>query len=489
MSTFISTQRDFPSILLGRVAALEKDPGDLDAAVKAGAFDGLRIAVRDLGATGTIATIAASGLRGRGGAGFPTGEKWRAAASRPAGQRYVVANGYGADPGTHTDAALLAADPYLVLEGLAIAAFAIGATEAILAVRADDPALVTTLEGAALAAEEAGFLGDNVLNSGQRVTVRSAPSRARSCWARRPSCSRRSRASAASPSRSRPTPPSVACSASPPSSTTSRRWPAVPWIVREGGPAFAATGVEDSPGTVLVAAPRAGGRRDRRGAVRHAVPHRSSNLAGGRGDRALKAILVGGPDGRHPARRARIDMPYAYGPLREAGAHVGSGSVVFADDRACVVDLARLLTRFSADEACGKTIPCRIGLAAAVRDRRPHLDGPSQAHATPTSWATSRTTSRPAALCDHERLATLAFTSGMRYFRSEIDDHILRSSCPAGVCQPIAVARGRGELGPRHGRPDHPPRTPARAPCPVAPRQPRGPGHGHAPERRRWPSG
>ena len=175
MSAFISTQRDFPSILTGRVAALEKDPADLDAAVKAGAFDGLRIAVRDLGATGTIATIAASGLRGRGGAGYPTGEKWRAAASRSATQRYVVANGYGADPGSHTDAALLAADPYLVLEGLAIAAFAVGATEAILAVRADDPALVTKLEGAALAAEEAGFLGDNVLNSGQRVTVTIRP--------------------------------------------------------------------------------------------------------------------------------------------------------------------------------------------------------------------------------------------------------------------------------------------------------------------------
>ena len=136
------------------------DPSDLDAAVRAGAFEGLRTAVRDLGATGTIATIAASGLRGRGGAGFPTGEKWRAAASQRPDQRYVVANGYGADPAVHADAALLAADPWAVIEGLAIAAFAIGATEAILAVRADDPALVDACSRApSLAAEEARLPG------------------------------------------------------------------------------------------------------------------------------------------------------------------------------------------------------------------------------------------------------------------------------------------------------------------------------------------
>ena len=170
MSAFISTQRDFPSILTGRVAALEKDPGDLDAAVQ-----GRRVR-RACGSRS--ATSARPGRSPRSpppgcaaGAARATRPARSGAPPRPspAGQRYVVANGYGADPGSHTDAALLAADPYLVLEGLAIAAFAVGATEAILAVRADDPALVTKLEGAALAAEEAGFLGDNVLNSGQRV--------------------------------------------------------------------------------------------------------------------------------------------------------------------------------------------------------------------------------------------------------------------------------------------------------------------------------
>ena len=439
MSAFISTQRDFPSILTGRVAALEKDPGDLDAAVKAGAFDGLRIAVRDLGATGTIATIAASGLRGRGGAGYPTGEKWRAAASRSATQRYVVANGYGADPGSHTDAALLAADPYLVLEGLAIAAFAVGATEAILAVRADDPALVTKLEGAALAAEEAGFLGDNVLNSGQRVTVTIRPVQGAFMLGEETVLLKALEGKRGQPEQKPPYPTETGLFGKPTVVNNVQTLATVPWIIRQGGAAFAATGVEDSPGTVLVQlrGPAGGGIAE----VPFGTPLRTLvNLAGGRGDRALKAILIGGPTGGLLPADA-IDMPYAYGPLRDAGAHIGSGSVVFADDRACVVDLARLLTKFSADEACGKTIPCRIGLRRLyeIGDRI------STGRPKPTDADLLGDLAHDIAasgLCDHERLATLAFTSGMRYFRSEIDDHILRSSCPAGVCQPIAVAAG-----------------------------------------------
>jgi len=175
MAQFLKTPKEWPAVLTGRAAALVADPSDLDAAIRAGAFDGLRKAVRDLGPTGTIATVASSGLRGRGGGGFPTGEKWRAAANEPAAQRYVVANGYGADPSVRTDATLMGADPWSVVEGLAIAAFAIGATEAIIAIRAEDTALVTLLEGAILGAEEAGFLGEDILGSGYRITMTVRP--------------------------------------------------------------------------------------------------------------------------------------------------------------------------------------------------------------------------------------------------------------------------------------------------------------------------
>src|ERR1700741_3454934 len=132
MTNLLKTPAAWPRILLAHADA--KDPTDLDAAVAAGAFDALRRSIRDLGGAATIALIAASGLRGRGGAGFPTADKWRAAAETEADRRYVVANGYGADPASHTDRTLMDLDPYAVIEGAAIAAFAIGAGEAFLAV-------------------------------------------------------------------------------------------------------------------------------------------------------------------------------------------------------------------------------------------------------------------------------------------------------------------------------------------------------------------
>jgi NADH:ubiquinone oxidoreductase subunit F (NADH-binding) len=153
--------------------------------------------------------------------------------------------------------------------------------------------------------------------------------------------------------------------------------------------------------------------------------------------RSIKAVLVGGPSGGLlPADL--LDTPYDFESLRAAGAHIGSGSVVVADDRACVVDLARLLTRFCASEACGKTIPCRIGTRRLVEI----ADRVAEGRPRPTDLGLMVDLSADivaSALCDHERLTTLPLASGMRYFRSELDEHLLRSSCPAGVCHPIAV--------------------------------------------------
>lgn len=453
MAAFLATPSAWPAVLTGRAAALQAEPGALpdpgrgpwdpsaalDIAVRLGAFEGLRRAVRDLGPTGTIATIAASGLRGRGGAGFPTAEKWRAAASQPAGQRYVVANGYGADPSARTDAALMAADPWTVIEGLAIAALAVGASEAILAVRADDPALGELLEGAARAAEEAGFLGEDVLGSGQRIGLSVRPVQGAYMLGEETVLLKALEGRRGQPEQRPPYPTERGLFDRPTVVNNVQTLAAVPWIVREGGEAYAAIGSKGSPGTILVQlrGPAGGGVAE----VPLGTPLRDLvALAGGTGDRALKAVLVGGPTGGLlPADL--LDTPYEFDALAAAGAHVGSGSVVIADDRACVVDLARLLTRFSSEAACGKSIPCRIGL------RRLYEIGERVASGRPKPTDTALLADlaqdvAASALCDHERLATLAFTSGMRYFRSELDDHLLRSTCPAGVCQPIAVAAG-----------------------------------------------
>jgi NADH-quinone oxidoreductase subunit F len=436
VSRFLKTPAAWPRVLTGRADTLAADPADLDAAVAAGAFEALRTVVRDLGAAGTIATIAASGLRGRGGAGFPTADKWRAAAAVPADRRYVVASGYGADPSVRTDAALLETDPYAVIEGLVIAAFAVGATTALLAVRADDAALVRLLEGAVGAATEAGFAGSDILGSGHGVTVAVRPLQGAYMLGEETVLLKALEGRRGQPEQRPPYPAESGLFGKPTVVDNVQTLAAVPWIIRSGAAAFAAIGDASCPGTILV------GLRGPAGGGIAEVPmgtllRELVKLAGGPGRRPLKALLVGGATGGLLPAEA-LDTPYEFAALREAGAHVGSGSVVIADDRACVVDLARLLTRFAADNACGKTIPCRIGLRrlSEIGDRM------ATGRSTPADPALLGDLSHDivaSALCDHERMATLAFTSAMRYFRSELDDHLLRSSCPAGVCQPVGL--------------------------------------------------
>ena len=438
MTDLLKTPRGWPTILLERAGAA--DPTDLDAATRAGAFEALRRVIRTLGATATIATITESGLRGRGGAGYPAGAKWRTAATTDAPRRYVVINGYGADPATGTDRFLLERDPFAVIEGAAIAAFAIGASEVIVAVRADATEAIRRLETAIGAATEAGFVGFDVLGSGHDIEVTVRPVQGAYMLGEETVLLKALEGKRGQPEQRPPHPAESGLFDLPTVVHNVQTVAAVPWIIRNGAAAFAATGSEASPGTILVQVRTPAG--DGIAEVPLGTPLRE--VVGLRGrlpaGRSLKAILVGGPSGGLLPPDL-LDTPYDFEPLRAAGAHVGSGSVVVADDRSCVVDLARLLTRFCAGEACGKTIPCRIGTRRLVEIADRVVDGRPR----PTDMALLTDLSEDivaSALCDHERLTTLPLASGMRYFRSELDDHIVRSACPAGVCHPIAVAAG-----------------------------------------------
>jgi NADH:ubiquinone oxidoreductase subunit F (NADH-binding) len=443
MTGILRTPADWPSILLAR-ATDETPPADpaadLDAAAARVAFDGLRKAVRDLGPTGTIALIAASGLRGRGGAGYHAGAKWRAAAMTEAPRRYVVANGYGADPGTRTDRTLLERDPWAVIEGAAIAAHAIGAGEAIIAVRAEDAATIARLEGIIGAATDAGFLGPDVLGSGHGIEVTVRGVQGAYMLGEETVLLKALESRRGQPEQRPPYPSTRGLFEMPTVVHNVQTLATVPWIVLNGSDAFLQVGSPTSPGTILVHV--RGPEQDGVAEVPLGTPLREIVALGGKPGRgrALKAILVGGPaGGLLPAEL--LDTPYDFDALRAAGAHVGSGSVVVADDAACVVDLARLLTRFCSTEACGKSIPCRIGTRRLVEIS----DRVATGRPRPTDLQLLADLSSDivaSALCDHERLATLPLTSGMRYFRSELDDHLLRSTCPAGVCHPIAVTAG-----------------------------------------------
>lgn len=438
MADLLGTPPAWPRILLERAAA--KDPTDLDAAVRAGAFEGLRRVLRDLGPTGTIATIAASGLRGRGGSGFPTGDKWRAAAAAEAPRKYVVANGYGADPAAGTDRYLIERDPFAVVEGTAIAAFAIGAAEAFIAVRSEATESIRVLEAAIGAATDAGFIGFDVLGSGHDLTMTVRPVQGAYMLGEETVLLKALEGRRGQPEQRPPHPSERGYDGMPTVVNNVQTLAAVPWIIRQGADAFAATGAGHARGTMLVQlrTPSGDGIAEvPLGTQLRDVVALAGKLPPGR---KIKALLVGGPSGGLLPPDL-LDTPYDFESLREVGAHVGSGSVVVADDRACVVDLARLLTRFCASEACGKTIPCRIGTRRLVEIADRVIDGRPR----PTDMALLVDLSEDmvaSALCDHERLATFPLASGMRYFKDELDDHLLRSSCSAGVCHPIAVTAG-----------------------------------------------
>jgi len=431
MATLLKTPKAWPRILLARAEA--RDPLDLDAAVAGGAFDALRQSIRDLGGASTISAITASGLRGRGGAGFPTGEKWRIAATTDADRRYVVANGYGADPASHTDRTLMYLDPYAVIEGTAIAAFAIGAGEAFIAVRAEDADVIARLSAAIGAATDAGFLGADVLGSGRDLWMTVRPVQGAYMLGEETVLLKALEGKRGQPEQRPPHPASVGLFDRPTVVNNVQTLAAVPWIIREGPEAFRATGSSDAPGTVLVQLRTPG--KDGIAEVPLGTPLRDVLKLGGRlgNERSLQAVLIGGPSGGLLPPDA-LDTPYEFGSLRAAGAHLGSGSLVAIDDRTDLLELVGVLTRFCSNEACGKSIPCRIGtkrLAEIVSRREGGLVRPVDTQLA-TDLAHDIVES---ALCDHERLATLPLTSGMRYFESAFD--------PASRPAPVATEAAR----------------------------------------------
>jgi NADH:ubiquinone oxidoreductase subunit F (NADH-binding) len=435
VTAILRSPKGWPAILLGRAGAAK--PADLDDALKAGAFEALRRAVRELGPAGTIAEVEASGLRGRGGAGHLTADKWRAAAETPARERFVVANGYGADPAASTDRTLVETDPYAVIEGAAIAAFAIGAETAFVSVRSTATQAVAGLEAAISAAAARNLVGEDALGSGRRIEVEVRPVQGAYMLGEETVLLKALEGKRGQPEQRPPHPATRGFRNAPTVVQNVQTLASVPWILRHGAKAFRGVGFGDAPGTILV---------DVRGHQKSGVAEVPLGTAlgdvvalggkPGRG-RSLKAAVVGGPTGGI-LPPSELSTPYSFDDLRAVGAHVGSGSVIAVDDRACVVDLARLLTRFAADEACGKTIPCRIGLRRIAEIGERLSTGTSRGgDATLLTDLCSDVVG--SALCDHERLATLPMLSGLRYFRDEVDAHLLRGECPAGVCRPIRL--------------------------------------------------
>ncbi len=424
-------------ILAGGEPRLLAGIGQLDANTlaayrAAGGYAGLTRAIEKLSPEEVIGEIAAAGLRGRGGAGFPTADKWRVARDTAADRKIVVANLMAADPTSLGDRALAEGNPHLVLEGLLIAAFATGAGEAIIAVRRDWTLAIERLRAAieqATAARLAGYLvlgtdvsvqvtlweGSGALVAGEETALLHALQGDRGMPMIRP-----------------PYPAERGLWGVPTVMQNAETLAHVAWILAQSAHAFASVGTERSKGTKLVTL---FGKLAEAGVVEVplGMPLRDVLRAGGGGTGTTKALFIGGPGGG-AINAAQLDLPYDYESLEGEGAVIGSGSILVADSQTCMVDTARFFLDFSAREACGKAVPCRIGTRRLVET----LDRILAATPRPDDLVALRALSRKVtdtALCKLEALAPGPMLTTLDRFGDEYRAHAEQGVCLAGACQ------------------------------------------------------
>ena len=437
MPAILATPDGWPRIALAAVGQYDPDEG-LGAAEHVGAWAAWRQAVAS-SPDMLIALVGRAGLRGRGGAGYPTANKWRLARSQDDPDRVVIANGIEADPGAFVDRTLMELDPHGVIEGTALAAYAIGARRAYVAVNAEYGLAVERLRAAAAAAEDAKYLGPSATDRGSDVQIEVRPLRGAFVLGEETVLIRALQSQRGMPDQRPPFPSVRGLDGHPTVVNNVETLASVPWIVRHTAEAFAAAGRNGLAGTKLV---QVSGNARLTGVaeVPMGTPLRAilDDVGGGMATgSAFKAVLVGGPAGGF-LPESRLDTPLDPAALEAAGAILGSGQILVVDQRACVVELGRLMERFMSDESCGKCIPCRIGTRRLFE-----LAGRATAgRARPTDPQLLMDLAadvRDGSLCGHGILAPNPLTSGMRYFRDEFDAHFNAATCPAGVCNLLRV--------------------------------------------------
>ncbi|MGD0093041.1 MAG: NADH-ubiquinone oxidoreductase-F iron-sulfur binding region domain-containing protein [Planctomycetota bacterium] len=409
------------------------DPLDLEAYIAHGGFAALRKVVAETGAADAIRTVEASGLRGRGGAGFPTGRKWSIARAAPGSLKYMICNGDEGDPGAFMDRMILESYPYRVLEGMAIAAFCIGAREGFLYIRAEYPLAVQRVREAIKRLEACGLLGEQMCEG--RCALRLAVKEGAGAFV----CGEETALIASiegkrgMPRLRPPYPAEEGLWGKPTCVNNVETLALVPWILRHGAAAFAAFGTEKSKGTKVFALT---GKVQRGGlievpmgvTIRDIVEEIGGGVAPGR---KFKAVQIGGPSGGClPASIA--DTPVDYEALTAAGAIMGSGGLVVMDDRDCMVDIARYFLKFTQDQSCGQCTFCRVGTRRLLDILDRLCTGQGRAGDLERLEALSQEV-KQGSLCGLGQTAPNPVLTTLKYFRDEYEAHIA-GRCPAGRC-------------------------------------------------------
>jgi len=409
------------------------DPFDLDDYLAHEGFEALRTCLAERSSQEVIEAVKQSRLRGRGGAGFPTGVKWELVHQAGADPKYVLCNGDEGDPGAFMDRMILESFPFRVLEGMAIAAYAVGAHEGLLYIRSEYPLAVQRIWHAIQACEERGLLGDDILGSGFSLKVGIREGAGAFVCGEETALLASIEGGRGTPRLRPPYPAEAGLWGQPTLINNVETFAVVPWIIRHGPEAFAALGTESSKGTKVFAL---AGKVKRGGLIEVpmgiTIREIVEDIGGGVPEgRQLKAVQIGGPSGGCiPADLAdtRID----FDALGESGAIMGSGGLVVLDDSDCMVDMARYFLEFTQHESCGKCTACRIGTRRMLDILDRLTTGEGKEGDLEDLEELARMV-KDTSICGLGQTAPNPVLTTLRYFRDEYEAH-LEGHCPAGKC-------------------------------------------------------
>jgi NADH-quinone oxidoreductase subunit F len=427
------------------------NPEDIEEYLAAGGYQALQKVLSGMSREQVIEEIKQSGLRGRGGAGFPTGQKWEFCAKAPGAEKYIICNADEGDPGAFMDRSVLESDPHSVLEGMIIAGYAIGSNHGYIYCRAEYPIAIHRLNIAIAQAEKKGYLGERILGRdfGFHITIKEG---AGAFVCGEETALMASIEGKRGMPRLRPPFPAISGLWKKPTNINNvETFANVPWIISNGGAAYAALGTEKSKGTKVFAL---AGKVRRGGLVevpmgmtlRQVVEEVGGGILGGR---KLKGVQMGGPSGGC-IPESLADTPIDYDSITKTGAIMGSGGMVVIDDSTCMVDVARFFLDFTQKESCGKCTFCRVGTRRMLEILERITAGQGREGDIETLEALARNIKR-GSLCGLGQTAPNPVLTTIRYFRDEYEAHIKEKRCPAKACRKLITYRVIAEKCPGCG--------------------------------------
>ena len=406
----------------------------IEEAIAVRGYEALANVLKENNPDAVIDTVEKSGLRGRGGGGFPTGRKWRFTAANKGGKSYVVCNGDEGDPGAFMDRSIMEGDPHKLLEGLAIAAFAIGADEGYIYVRAEYPLAIKRLRKAIADAEAKNFLGKNIMGSDFSFDLHIKEGAGAFVCGEETALIASIEGERGMPRPKPPFPANKGLFGRPTLINNVETLANIPVILLNGADWFAQMGTETSKGTKTFALT---GDVNNTGLIE--VPMGTTlreivfDIGGGMRDgKKFKAVQIGGPSGGCLTEE-HLDIPMDYDNLIKAGAMVGSGGLVVMSDKTCIVEVARFFMNFTQNESCGKCVPCREGTKNMLKILEKIVAGKGEMKDLDTLEELAMAV-KDGSLCGLGKTAPNPVLSTLKYFRDEYIAHIQDKKCPAGVC-------------------------------------------------------